>query len=51
MIDPVVSMQYMLAGYTVICVVLVIYLLSLFVRTRNLKRQLQMLEDEPEDKH
>lgn len=50
MIDPIISMTYMIAGYSVILVVLTIYLVSLFVRTRNLKRDLQMLKDVQEEK-
>ena len=40
-----VSIKYMTAGYTVILLVLAIYLVSLVVRWRNLKRDLQMLEE------
>jgi len=40
-----VSIKYMYAGYTVILLVLAIYLISLFVRWRNLKRDLQTLEE------
>ncbi len=35
---------YMIAGYTVFTVVMAIYLLSLFVRSRNLRRDLTTLE-------
>jgi hypothetical protein len=35
---------YMIAGYTVFTVVMAIYLLSLFVRSRNLQRDLTALE-------
>ena len=45
MIPFAVSIKYMLAGFTVILLVLVIYLVSLFVRWRRLKRDLQTLEE------
>ena len=38
MIDPVVSMKYMLGGYIAISAVLIAYLVSLVLRWRNLKR-------------
>lgn len=42
---------YMIAGYTVFSVVTAIYLLSLFVRSRNLQRDLTALESlEQEDR-
>lgn len=37
--------MYMIAGYSVFFSVTVIYLISLFLRWRNLKRDLQTLED------
>ncbi len=37
--------RYMLMGYTVIFLVLAIYLFSMWVRNRNLKRDLQFLQD------
>ena len=40
-----VSIKYMYAGYAIILFVLAVYLVSLFVRWRNLKRDLQMLEE------
>ena len=40
-----VSIKYMTAGYTVILLVLALYLVSLLVRWRNLKRDLQTLEE------
>ena len=36
---------YMIAGYAVFFVVMTVYLLSLFIRSRNLKRDLSVLED------
>ena len=45
MIPYATSIKYMLAGYGVILSVLIIYLVSLFVRFRNLKRNIQMLEE------
>jgi HAMP domain-containing protein len=45
MIPYTVSIKYMLAGFTAIFLVLVIYLISLFVRWRRLKRDLQTLEE------
>jgi HAMP domain-containing protein len=35
----------MLAGYSVILTVLVLYIVSLFIRWRNLKRDLQSLKE------
>jgi hypothetical protein len=45
MIEYATSMKYMLAGYSVILIVLAFYLISLFIRWRNLKRDLQTLEE------
>jgi hypothetical protein len=39
------SIKYMLAGYVVILTVLALYLVSLFIRWRNLKRDLQILKE------
>ncbi len=36
---------YMIAGYAVFFIVMAVYLLSLFIRSRNLKRDLTVLED------
>ena len=36
---------YMIAGYAVILSVIAIYLISLYVRQRNLKQDLEMLEE------
>jgi len=45
MLDPIISIQYMVTGYVVILAVLAAYLVSLFSRWRNLKRTLQDLDD------
>ena len=45
MIDPVLSIRYMIAGYSVILIVLGLYLASLFNRWRSLKRDLKMLDE------
>ncbi len=37
--------QYMIAGYAISFAVMIIYVASLFLRFRNLKRDLDMLED------
>jgi hypothetical protein len=45
MIDPVISIRYMLGGYAAMAVVLAAYLVSLVVRWRNLKRDLKTLDE------
>ncbi len=45
MIPYAVSIKYMFAGYTVIFVVLAIYLGSLFLRWRRMRREQRMLEE------
>jgi hypothetical protein len=45
MIPYEVSIKYMLAGYIVILLVLAAYLPSLFVRWKNLKRELKALQE------
>jgi len=45
MIAYAISIKYMLAGYAVIFIVLTIYLVSLFMRWKRLKHDLQMLEN------
>ena len=42
--------NFMLAGYTVIFSVMAIYIASLFLRWRNLQRDLQTLEEMQEKK-
>ena len=45
MIPYAVSIKYMFAGYGAIFLVLVLYLISLFVRWRKLVRDLQTFEE------
>ena len=45
MIPYEVSIQYMIAGYAVFFTVLAVYLVSLLVRWRNLRKDLQLLEE------
>lgn len=45
MLGYAISIKYMLAGYGVIFSVLAVYLISLAVRWRNLKRDLHSLEE------
>jgi hypothetical protein len=45
MLDYAVSIKYMLAGYVVILSILAIYLVSLVVRWRNLKRDMEVLKE------
>lgn len=40
-----VSIKYMIAGYTVIGVILAVYVISLVLRWKNLKRDLKTLQD------
>jgi hypothetical protein len=42
---PAETTRYLVAGYTVIFGVMSLYIISLFVRTRNIKRQLEMLRE------
>jgi hypothetical protein len=42
---PANTTSYMIAGYTVIFGVMLIYLISLLVRQRNLNRDLEVLEE------
>lgn len=35
---------YMIAGYTIFFILLILYLISLFIRTRNLNQDLNILE-------
>ncbi|MCJ7584783.1 MAG: hypothetical protein MUO30_08440 [Anaerolineales bacterium] len=44
------TVKYMIAGYVVIFSVMAIYLLSLFLRWRNLQRDLRTLEEMQEKK-
>ena len=49
MLDPTISIKYMLAGYAVVLVVIPAYIVSLFLRWRTQKRNLRDL-DELKDK-
>ena len=42
---PANTVNYMIAGYVVIFSVILIYLVSLVIRNRNLKQDLEVLED------
>lgn len=45
MLDKAISMQYMLSGYGIIFGVLAIYLTSLVVRWKHLKRDLKTIDE------
>ena len=45
MIPYAISIKYMIAGYSVILIVLAVYLTSFVVRWKNLKRDLKSLQD------
>jgi CcmD family protein len=42
---PAETTRYMLAGYSVIFTVMFLYIVSLFIRRRNLKRDLEILKE------
>ena len=42
---PAETTRYMVAGYSVIFTVMFLYIISLFIRRRNLKRDLEMLNE------
>jgi CcmD family protein len=42
---PAATIPYMIAGYTVIFSVMLIYIISLVVRRRNLQRTLELLQE------
>lgn len=42
--------QYMVAGYAIAFGVMIIYVASLYIRSRNLKRDMFMLEEMDKDK-
>jgi hypothetical protein len=44
-IGPAETTSYMIAGYSVIFGVMLIYLVSLIVRQRNLKQDMELLQD------
>jgi CcmD family protein len=45
MLDTVISIKYMLAGYAVVLILIPAYLASLVLRRRALKRKLQDLDE------
>jgi hypothetical protein len=47
---PAETTRYLVAGYTVIFGIMSLYIISLVVRTRNLKRQLEMLRELDQEK-
>jgi CcmD family protein len=47
---PAETTNYMIAGYTVIFGVILLYLLSLYIRQRNLKQDLEVLESDQQGK-
>jgi hypothetical protein len=42
---PAETTHYMIVGYAVIFSIMLIYILSIFIRRRNLKRNMEMLEE------
>ncbi len=42
---PAESTRYMIAGYAVILSIMLLYIISIFVRQRNLKRDLKTLDE------
>ena len=42
---PAETTRYMIAGYTVIFSIMLIYIISIFIRRRNLKRDLDSLHE------
>ncbi len=42
---PAETTQYMLAGYIVILSIMLLYIISIFIRHRNLKRDIQTLNE------
>ena len=47
---PAETTRYMIAGYAVIFSIMLIYVISIFIRRRNLKRELDMLKEiEPDE--
>ena len=45
MLDHTISIQYMLGGYAAFSVLMIAYLISLVVRWRNLKKNMESLEE------
>ncbi len=50
MLDPIISIKYMIAGYVVVVIIIPAYLVSLVLRWRSLKRRLQDLDNIAEKK-
>ena len=48
---PAATTSYMIAGYTVIFGMILIYLVSLIMRQRNLKQDLEVLQEESDRGH
>jgi hypothetical protein len=48
--NPPDTSQYMVAGYAIAFGVMFIYVVSMFIRSRNLKRDLSMLEEMDKEK-
>lgn len=47
---PAETTRFMIAGYAVIFSIMLAYVISIFIRRRNLKRELDMLKEiEPEE--
>jgi CcmD family protein len=47
---PAETTRYMIAGYSVIFGVMFLYIVSLYVRSRKLKQELEMLKDMDQEK-
>ena len=47
---PAETTNYLIAGYTVIFGIMLLYVVSLIVRSRNLKRQLETLRELDQEK-
>jgi hypothetical protein len=45
MLDPVISIKYMIAGYAVVLVIVPAYVVSIFLRWRTQKRNLRDLDE------
>ncbi len=43
--EPANTLNYMIAGFAVIFIIMLVYLVSLAVRNRNLRRDLEILEE------
>ena len=47
---PAETTRYMIAGYVVIFGIMFLYILSLIIRSRNLKREMETLKELEQDK-